>query len=100
MKSITRAVIVAAVISAPVVSFGQSSPQVSRAEVRAELAELEKAGYDPHEWINYPENLQAAEAKVSAQRAMAQAAEVSYGGQSDASSQSGRTPSQSLPAVH
>ena len=95
MKSITKAVIVAAVISAPVVSFGQSSPQVTRADVRAELAGLEKAGYTPQDSIHYPENLQAAEAKVGAQRAMAQAAEVkSYGGQAGASSQSGSAASQ------
>ncbi|MGV2292249.1 DUF4148 domain-containing protein [Trinickia sp. YCB016] len=93
MKSITKAVVIAAVISAPVVTFGQSSSQLTRADVRAELADVEKAGYTPQDSIHYPENLQAAEAKVSAQRAVAQATEAkSYGGQAGASTQSGSTP--------
>jgi Domain of unknown function (DUF4148) len=92
MKSITKAVIVAAVVSVPVVSFGQSSPQVNRADVRAEMAALEQAGYTPQDGLHYPENLQAAEAKVTAQRASAQAAGVGYGGQPGGTSQSGRTP--------
>ncbi len=74
MKSFTRIVLVAALIAAPVASFAQSSESITRAQVRAELAQLEKAGYDPHDWVHYPENLQAAEAKVAAQNAAAQAA--------------------------
>jgi hypothetical protein len=41
---------------------------VTRAEVRAELVALEKAGYNPNDWINYPENLQAAQQRVDAER--------------------------------
>ena len=44
MKSFTRMVLIAALIAAPVASFAQSSQPVSRAQVRAELAQLEKAG--------------------------------------------------------
>ena len=91
MKSFTRMVVIAALVAAPVASFAQSSQApVSRAQVRAELAQLEKAGYDPHDWIHYPENIQAAQAKVAAQNATAQGAAASgYGGAADGTSRSG-----------
>ncbi|CAE6746559.1 DUF4148 domain-containing protein [Paraburkholderia nemoris] len=89
MKSFTRMVLIAALIAAPVASFAQSSQPVSRAQVRAELAQLEKAGYDPHDWLHYPENIQAAEAKVAAQNAAAQAPVSGYGGAVDGTSRSG-----------
>jgi Domain of unknown function (DUF4148) len=88
MKSFTRAILIAALIAAPVASFAQSSQSVSRAQVRAELAQLEKAGYDPHDWIHYPENIQAAQAKVAAQNAN-QAAVSGYGGAADETSRAG-----------
>ena len=89
MKSFTRMVLIAALFAAPVASFAQSSQPVSRAQVRAELAQLEQAGYDPHDWIHYPENIQAAQAKVAAQNATAQAAVSGYGGATDGTSRSG-----------
>ncbi|MDT8836736.1 DUF4148 domain-containing protein [Paraburkholderia fungorum] len=89
MKSFTKMVFIAALIAAPVASFAQSSLPVSRAQVRAELAQLEKAGYDPHDWLHYPENIQAAEAKVAAQNAAAQAPVSGYGGAVDGTSRSG-----------
>lgn len=89
MKSFTKMVFIAVLIAAPVASFAQSSQPVSRAQVRAELAELEKAGYDPHDWLHYPENIQAAEAKVAAQNAAAQAPVSGYGGAVDGTSRSG-----------
>ncbi len=89
MKSFTRMVLIAAAFAAPVASFAQSSQPVSRAQVRAELAQLEKAGYDPHDWLHYPENIQAAEAKVAAQNAAAQAPVSGYGGAVDGTSRSG-----------
>ena len=36
----------------------------TRAQVRAELARLRAAGYDPMDWIHYPENIQEAERRV------------------------------------
>ncbi|MBB4512624.1 DUF4148 domain-containing protein [Paraburkholderia fungorum] len=89
MKSFTKMVFIAVLIAAPVASFAQSSQPVSRAQVRAELAQLEKAGYDPHDWLHYPENIQAAEAKVAAQNAAAQAPVSGYGGAVDGTSRSG-----------
>jgi len=64
--------------SAPLASFAQStqaSAGVTRAQVRAELAQLEEAGYTPGaDAYDYPDNLLAAEARVQAKRAQSAAA--------------------------
>ncbi|HKT67295.1 MAG TPA: DUF4148 domain-containing protein, partial [Burkholderia sp.] len=45
MKSLIKAVALAALVAAPIVSFAQSNQQpLTRAQVRAELVQLEKAG--------------------------------------------------------
>jgi hypothetical protein len=70
MKSLIKAVVIAAVVAAPAVSFAQSSQQpVTRAEVRNELIQLEHAGYNPSTSsdADYPANVQAAEQRVQAQ---------------------------------
>jgi hypothetical protein len=70
MKSLIKAVAVAVVLAAPVVSFAQTSQPVTRAQVRAELVQLEKAGYNPARSSRdpyYPADIQAAEARVAAE---------------------------------
>jgi len=70
MKSLFKAVAIAAILAAPVVSFAQSSDQpVTRAQVRSELIQLENAGYNPVTTndSNYPQDAQAAEQRVQAQ---------------------------------
>jgi uncharacterized membrane protein len=69
MKSLIQAVVVVAAVAAPVAVFAQSNAPATRAQVRAELVQLEKAGYHVGDGDNahYPEAIQAAEAKVSAQ---------------------------------
>ena len=48
MKSLIQAVAIAAVLATPVASFAQSNSQpVTRAQVRAELVQIEQAGYSP-----------------------------------------------------
>lgn len=97
MKSLIKAVAVAAVLAAPIVSFAQSSQQpVSRAEVRNELIQWEQAGYNPatSNDTNYPADAQAAERRVQAQNpALAQTQPVAdtsgYGAPMSGSSQSG-----------
>ena len=92
MKSLIQAVVIAAVLAAPVASFAQSNQPVTRAQVRAELAQLEKAGYQPgHADPHYPADIQAAQARVDAQNGTAQAAASSFGGVVSGSSQSGHT---------
>jgi hypothetical protein len=90
MKSFPRMVLIAGLIAAPVASFAQSSQPVSRAQVQAELAQVEQAGYEPRDDIHYPENLQAAEAKVAAQNATVQPAVSGYGGAANGTSLSGK----------
>jgi hypothetical protein len=71
MKNLFVCLAVAAgALAAPALSFAQSSNgPVTRAEVRADLVRVEKAGYQPAvgEDINYPADIQAAEAKIAAQ---------------------------------
>lgn len=89
MKSWVNVIAVAAVLSAPLASFAQSSAPASRAEVRAELVQVEKAGYSPvAEDASYPAKLQAAEARVADVR-LAQAQAEGYGSSTGSASQSG-----------
>jgi hypothetical protein len=88
MKSLIQAVVVAAALAAPVAVFAQSNQPVTRAQVRAELVQLEKAGYNPARGEDpyYPADIQAAEAKVAAQNGAASG----YGGVVSGSSDAGR----------
>ncbi|SAK65726.1 DUF4148 domain-containing protein [Caballeronia ptereochthonis] len=79
---------VALAFAAPVASFAQSNQPVTRAQVREEIVQLEKAGYNPGV-INdakYPADIQAAEARVAAQNGTAQSA---FGGVTEGAAQSG-----------
>ena len=49
-------------------SADPSAPK-TRAQVRADLADWRAAGYDPLDWIDYPENAQRAGRIVAARRA-------------------------------
>ncbi|QIE25615.1 hypothetical protein SBC1_51130 (plasmid) [Caballeronia sp. SBC1] len=88
MKSLIQAVIAVAVLSAPIASFAQSNAPVTRAQVRAELAQLAQVGYHPGDGDNarYPADIQAAEARVAAQDSAA----TGYGGSTNGTSASGR----------
>lgn len=69
MKKLIPAVVVAAALAIPAISFAQSGEQgLTRAQVRAQLVELEQAGYNPsNDHATYPANLQAAQARVNEQ---------------------------------
>ena len=84
---LVQSLIVAAVLAIPAVSsFAQSNAPVTRAEVKAQLDQLEKAGYQPgRDDPYYPADVQAAEARVSAQNGAA----TSFGGVTDGTSASG-----------
>ncbi|MEX3933837.1 DUF4148 domain-containing protein [Paraburkholderia phymatum] len=57
----------AAVFAVPALSFAQSNQPLTRAEVRAQLVELQKAGYHPAgDESQYPANIEAAEARLDA----------------------------------
>ena len=80
MKTFIQAVAVAAVLAVPAVSFAQSNAPLTRAQVRAELVQLEQAGYQPNtDNYDYPVQLQAVERRVAAQNATASAGGVVAG---------------------
>ncbi len=82
-----KSLAVAAVVALPVLSFAQSNAPVTRAEVRQQLIDLQKAGYNPAaDTTQYPQNIQAAEARISAGKA---AAATSVGGSAAGSSAAG-----------
>ena len=89
MKSLIEAAVIAALITAPLAAFAQSNQPVTRAQVRAELIQLEKAGYNPAtaNADDYPANIQAAEARVAAQNGNVQTS--GYGSATKGSSQAG-----------
>ncbi|WP_322044471.1 DUF4148 domain-containing protein [Paraburkholderia sp. J67] len=87
---LVQSLLVAVAVVVPAVAFAQSSqPEqaLTRAQVRAELVQLQKAGYNPAaDYTQYPQNLQAAEARVEAQNGAVAAA---YGAGSNGSSAAG-----------
>ncbi|WP_412023921.1 DUF4148 domain-containing protein [Burkholderia cepacia] len=69
MESLIKALAIGVMIAVPAVSFAQSEqPAKTRAEVRKELIQIEKAGYKPSmaRSTQFPENLQAAQARAAA----------------------------------
>ncbi|MFM0236563.1 DUF4148 domain-containing protein [Paraburkholderia phytofirmans] len=87
MKSIIRGVLIASALVIPITSFAQSTEHTTRAQVRAELVQLESVGYhvgdgDP---THYPDEIQAAEAKLAAR----DASTSHYGGVSSTSQSGG-----------
>ena len=86
MKSLIKAVALAAVLVAPAVSFAQSNQPLTRAEVRGQLIQLERAGYRPNvDDRYYPDDIQAAQARI----AQGGAQTSGYGPAAAGSSQSG-----------
>ena len=85
---LVQSLIVAALVAVPLASFAQSQPQpLTRADVRAELVQLQKAGYSAGgDNPQYPQNLEAALARVDAAHGSAAAA---YGGVAKSKSESG-----------
>ncbi|WP_250508966.1 DUF4148 domain-containing protein [Caballeronia sp. GACF4] len=95
MKPFFSAIAIAAAFAVPALSYAQTDAPLTRAQVRAELAQLENAGYNPVAADpTYPSNIQAAEARVSTQSvAQASARSNDYGSVTAGSSQAGRTAS-------
>ncbi|UVE65510.1 DUF4148 domain-containing protein [Burkholderia pyrrocinia] len=95
MKTQLIAAVLVAVSAAVAAPAFADEAVVSRAQVRAELVQLEQAGYrpgranDPH----YPDDLQAALTRVHANDAVAaDAAASGYGREAVAATQSGSRP--------
>ena len=71
MNAITSFLAVSFLIGTPVLAFSQSTQALTRAQVRAQLMDVEKAGYQPGatDAYAYPHNILAAEARVAGQKA-------------------------------
>jgi hypothetical protein len=76
MKRAIRAILMAAVLAAPALTFAQSNNgPLTRAQVKAELIQIENAGYHPaSKGLHYPDDIQAAESRLNVQSSTA------YGG--------------------
>ncbi|MCA8092858.1 DUF4148 domain-containing protein [Burkholderia anthina] len=92
MKSIIYAAIAASVLAAPIASFAQSDQGLTRAQVRADLVQLEQNGYKPlASDAQYPQNVQAAEQRIQPNQPMLAHADTSgYGAVATTAGQSGR----------
>jgi Domain of unknown function (DUF4148) len=84
-KSLIPAIVIASALAVPTFAFAQqSNAPLTRADVKSQLAQLEKAGYNPSsDEVNYPASIQAAEARVAAQN------NTAYGAPSNGTSVSG-----------
>jgi Domain of unknown function (DUF4148) len=87
IKSFIPAIVLATALAAPAFAFAQNTQPLTRAEVKAQLVQLEKAGYVPGaDDTTYPANIQAAEQRVAEQDRAATA----YGAPSDGTTASGQ----------
>jgi Domain of unknown function (DUF4148) len=86
-KFLISALVLSSALAVPAFAFAQSNGPVTRAQVRAELVQLEKAGYSPGgEDVNYPQDIQAAEQRVAEQQGIASS---SYGATANGTSAAG-----------
>lgn len=81
MKTFIFAVATAFLLAAPIASSAQSTNEpLTRAQVRAQLVEIEQAGYKPGTDKNtYPTEIQAAEARVATHQEAATTNATGYG---------------------
>ncbi|CAB3746271.1 DUF4148 domain-containing protein [Paraburkholderia solisilvae] len=106
MKTLATLLVAAAAVTVPVLSFAQSANQgLTRAQVRAELVQLEQSGSNPYAAgdAQYPAAFQVAEANVAAEQGAANPASAANAAQAADSvggmSEYGRTDS-GKPVTH
>jgi hypothetical protein len=84
---LVQSLIIAAVVAIPAVSFAQSNEPLTRADVRAQLVQLEQAGYNPAgDQTQYPKNIEAAQARVDAEHGVTA---TSYGSSTNGTAAAG-----------
>ncbi|WP_244815331.1 DUF4148 domain-containing protein [Caballeronia sp. Lep1P3] len=87
-KSIVPAIVIASALAVPALAQASDNGALTRAEVKAQLVQLERAGYNPaSDHTTYPANIQAAQARLDASQGVAA---TSFGGVSEGASASGR----------
>ena len=91
LKSLISAIVIASAFATPVFAQSQSGSGLTRAQVKAELAQMEQAGYNPSaDHATYPQMTQVAEQRV----AVGESASPAYGTSTNGSSDvGGRGPS-------
>jgi hypothetical protein len=94
---LVQSLVVAALVAVPALSFAQSNDTLTRAQVRAELVQLQQAGYNPaSDNAQYPNNIEAAQMRLDARNASSAAA---YGGVKTGSASTGsRSPMAQTPS--
>ncbi|CAG9258707.1 DUF4148 domain-containing protein [Paraburkholderia unamae] len=85
MKTLVHTVCAVAVIAVPIASLAQSEGALTRAQVQAEIAQLQQAGFNPANanTVDFPSNMQAADPRAADQGS-------GYGPATSGSSQMGR----------
>jgi len=85
-----RNLVIGLTVVLPVLASAQENgAPITREQVRAELVELENAGYHPSKSSPYyPADIQAAEAKIHAGKAAGGNPQTSYGGVTSVNSES------------
>ncbi|MCX5544336.1 DUF4148 domain-containing protein [Paraburkholderia sp. CNPSo 3076] len=88
MKVVASALSIAVALAAPAIALAQSNGALTRAQVRNQLVQLERAGYRPGDGdqTTYPQQIQQAEARVAGSAA----ASSGYGGVASGTSSSGQ----------
>ncbi|MFD1557528.1 DUF4148 domain-containing protein [Paraburkholderia silviterrae] len=88
MKSLIQSIAIAAALIAPAASFAQTDTTITRAQVRAELIQLESNGYHvgDGDQTRYPAPIQAAESRIAAKNGNT----GGYGGTATGALDSGR----------
>ncbi|MDI9700412.1 MULTISPECIES: DUF4148 domain-containing protein [Burkholderia cepacia complex] len=87
MKIAIRTVMLALAVVPALAFAGQG---LTRAEVRAQLVQIEHAGYNPaRKDIHYPQSIQQAEARLHSSESTAQTDTTGYGSAQSAGSNSG-----------
>ncbi|WP_028218133.1 DUF4148 domain-containing protein [Paraburkholderia oxyphila] len=84
MKTLVHTVCAAAVIAVPIASLAQSDGALTRAQVQAEIAQLQQAGFNPANanTVDFPANMPTAGASATDQNS-------GYGPATNGSSQMG-----------
>jgi len=92
MKVIFAGIATIAFLSIPLCASAQPVTPVTRAQVKAEIVQLEKAGYNPAAKDNarYPGDIQAAESRVAAQASADGNTGAGYGGSSAGTADAGQ----------
>lgn len=80
MKFAIRTIVLAAAIIPAFALAAQSGSGLTRAEVRAQITQVEQAGYNPaRKDIHYPQSIQQAEARIRSSESTPQADVSGYG---------------------